>query len=461
MTAGDRQAADWSATVPTGTGDLVGRPGRVVIAAFGLFLAWAFLIPLDSAVIAPGAIIPEGRNQVLQHPGGGVVRRLHASEGELVEAGQIVVELDPLVDRARLTRLRARNTALLARLGRLEAEKTAAPGSMAFDPSALRLRGVDGAITTASFESGTLSGEERLKTLLDEEQARELAKGRRAITAQIAALEARVGGLQDRRAGYAAQLAALERQIASIRTQHADARSLASAGHMARQQVWTIESQLIERERERAEVDAADKAAEDSIAELRAQIRQIRLEDQRETSRQITEALSEIAEISDEIAAAERALVETAVRAPVRGHLVHLAANTVGGVIGPGETIAEVVPAQRRPAFEMRVSIDDIAAVTPGQATELRISALNQRIHDALPATVTYIAPDASVDETTGTQFYLVRARIDVAADSDLARILRPGMAGEAFMRGRARTFAAYLAAPIVENLNRSLREPI
>ena len=61
---------------------------------FGGFGAWAFLVPLSGAAVAPAYVAPEGFRKTVQHLEGGIVAEIRVREGSTVEAGDVVVVLD-------------------------------------------------------------------------------------------------------------------------------------------------------------------------------------------------------------------------------------------------------------------------------------------------------------------------------------------------------------------------------
>ena len=65
----------------------------VIVAFFGVFGGWAALAPLDAAVVAPGVVVVSGSRQTVQHPDGGVVRKLAVREGDRVEQAQVLLAL--------------------------------------------------------------------------------------------------------------------------------------------------------------------------------------------------------------------------------------------------------------------------------------------------------------------------------------------------------------------------------
>ena len=58
---------------------------------FGLWAAWA---PLNGAVVVAGTFVATGQNRLVQHLEGGIVKEIRVREGDLVEAGKVVVRLD-------------------------------------------------------------------------------------------------------------------------------------------------------------------------------------------------------------------------------------------------------------------------------------------------------------------------------------------------------------------------------
>ncbi|NEX17188.1 MAG: HlyD family type I secretion periplasmic adaptor subunit, partial [Halochromatium sp.] len=83
------------------------RPERlfglvVLLIAFGGFGVWSALAPIDSAAVAPGVVTVESSRKTVQHFDGGIVEQILVTEGDQVEAGQLLVHLDDTQVRAQL-----------------------------------------------------------------------------------------------------------------------------------------------------------------------------------------------------------------------------------------------------------------------------------------------------------------------------------------------------------------------
>lgn len=451
------EEADPFAGVAVSPRGVTGRAGRFMLLALAIVLAWAFLVPLGSAVIAPATLVSSAHNQLLQHVSGGVVTGIHAEEGDLIAKERVVLELDPAVDQARLTKLKGRHAVLTALRHRLEAEKNADFGGplLSLSLAPLQLRGTN----NIDFTVTASVGETPIERALNAEQVRELEKGRKAIGAQLRGLSDRALGQQRRLRSLASQIHSAERRTEILRTQLARAHALVKAGHLASQQAWDLEARFLDSKSGLSELRSQMTTVQSSIGETEAEMDRVRMSDGKETSQQLTDVLAELEQISDELAAAEISRANSALRTPVRGYLVHFAAKTIGGVVKPGETIGEIVPADAPLEVQARVPLNQIGAVHVGQSAEVRISALNPRVYDPLAAEITYVAADASQDAQTGERYFEVRAFLDVVAAKELGASLLPGMDGEIFIEGESRSFATYLLQPFYDGLARTFRE--
>lgn len=448
----------WADGVQTECADLVGRVGKLALISLAVFLAWAILLPLGTAVVAPGTLISQGQNKVLQHRTGGTIRKIHAREGDRLEAGAVIYELDPVTNQAELTRLRARREVLAAMKARLDAEKRFGEG---FDQAA-GLRGVGARLpaSAGSYWSAEAAGGSGMRRAVLTEQEREFDRGRRAILAELEALEKRAEGFRRQQAGVRQRSEQSRRQVAILEEQASAAEQLVRGGHISRQQLWDIQNRLLDRRAELAGLVSQNEQLTSQIEETQSQIQQTRMRDARTTSEKMTDVLGELEQTSDQLRAAEAELANTEIRAPASGTLVHAPLTTIGAVVKPGESFGEIVPDGVEFDVQARVSPKDISNVKLGQDAEMRISALNQRVYEKVQARVVYVAADASTDQRTGEKYFEVRARLKDTPDGSIGTTkLSAGMAGEVFIKGAPRTFASYLIEPIVDGLARAFSE--
>lgn len=71
-----------------------------IIALFVIALAWSIIGKVDIVAVAPGRIIVSDRTKVIQPLEASVVRKVLVKDGDRVQAGQVLVELDPTMANA-------------------------------------------------------------------------------------------------------------------------------------------------------------------------------------------------------------------------------------------------------------------------------------------------------------------------------------------------------------------------
>lgn len=101
------------------------RSSRVVLWIAGflvLFLAWAWWFEVDEVSSGGGQVVPTSREQVIQSLEGGIVAELAVAEGDIVEKGQVLAQLDPTRGESSVEETAARYRAALAGVSRLQAE---------------------------------------------------------------------------------------------------------------------------------------------------------------------------------------------------------------------------------------------------------------------------------------------------------------------------------------------------
>ncbi|MFZ5934637.1 secretion protein HlyD [Pseudomonas putida] len=106
------------------------RAGRIItICAIMLaaFLAWAAWFEVTEVSTGTGKVIPSSREQVIQSFEGGIVAEMNVAEGDLVERGQVLAQLDPTKTASSVGESEAKYRAAKASVARLRAEVTGKP----------------------------------------------------------------------------------------------------------------------------------------------------------------------------------------------------------------------------------------------------------------------------------------------------------------------------------------------
>ena len=468
----------------TDLGPVVRFGGWSVGTALVLFLVWATLFPLSSAIIAFGSLVADGRNLAVQHPRGGRVVAVHVREGDGVRRGDAILTLDEAETRAELTRLEARHVSLSALRHRLDAERKGRPfaAAAATAPAPampLRLRGSqnrrggarDAELVTGSLRLGSggrfqSPAPARSVTTVavspppfdeaaDSQRVAYLAS-QALLSRQLEGLTRKIETLSRQRQGVDTRRAAQERLLAMARRERDRLRPLARSGYVARNRMADRERAVLELEASMAGLRQEANGLADQIREVRSEMERVRAAATDGAAKEYARVVGELAEITDQLSAARAAVGATVVRAPGDGRFVQHVALAPGTVVGSAEKVAEVVP-QNAFLVEARIQPADVDHVRSGQEAEVVVTAFDRRMDDPLPARVVFRSADTVADERTGERYFTVR--LAVRSDAARAADLRAGMQAEVYIATGGRTFMAYLLAPLTDSLRKAFRE--
>ncbi len=412
----------------------------VIVIVFGGLFAWSALAPFEGAVMASGSISVASNHKAIQHLEGGIVSEILVTEGDTVNAGDVLIRLDDTTVEASLARLNARLVDLVAREARLSAE-------------------VEGRADT-EMRAGLEDLRDSPELQATQTAQRELMAARgQSRTTQLAVLNQRIQQLSRRIDGLDAEVAAKSAQIPLIDEEVAGLQSLFDKGLAPRTRILALQ-------RERSDLLGARDALRAEIEATRVQIGEARLERLRLTEGFREDALNELAQVQTEIAEIleERAAftdrrARLDIRAPRSGRAIGVRAHTIGGVIGPGTPILHIVPADDKLIALVRISPQDIDKVDPGRAATLRFSAFSQSETPEVTGKVQRVSADAIQDEQTGAPFYEVVVELP-EDDASLNRfVLVPGMPVEAMVRTESRNVLSYLTKPVRDSMARTFRE--
>lgn len=417
--------------------------GFLIVAVLGGgLMLWAAATEIAGAVVANGLVVIEGGSQRVQHPEGGIVSKIFVENEDVVQAGDLLVQLDGTVISANLGVILSQLREGFATQARLIAESYGAP--QVEMPPLARDWPADAELDVL------MAAQDRLrisrKAALDGQLAR--------MAEQVSQIELQIEGLESQKQGVDAELAILT-------AERKDLEGLLERGLVEASRVNAIKREEAQRFGERGRIIAEIAGARAAIAE-RGVIRVQTVDEfQSEVLTNLQDVGQKIAVLLQQKIAAEDRLARLDIRAPVSGVIHESIVHTVGGVINPGETLMMVVPQENRLIIDARVSPIDIDKLTVDQAVVVRMSGLDTRATPELKATIRSISPDLSTDRMTGYQFYLIR--IDVP-DTELAKLpagtkLVPGMPAEAFVQTGDRTVLSYLVKPLAEAISHTFRE--
>lgn len=426
------------------------RLAWAIVALFGIALVWAIVGQVDIVAVAPGKIIVSERTKLVQPLERSVVQRILVRDGDHVQAGQALVELDPTgasADKASVQEaLRAAESDVLRSRALLDGLVKRESPSRAASIQAPEL-------ATSNIPADWTPDDTRAAQIqLDAEWS--------DITAQLAKAQAEIQRRQAETATVRQLIAKLAATLPITRRREADFLALAAQGDISQHATQDRARERIEMERDLATQRARLLETQAALRESQ-NTRTAYLAETRRTLRQ-REAEAELkrSQATQEQAKATQREKLTTLTAPVAGTVQQLAVHTEGGVVTEAQPLLVVVPDEATVTAEVMLENKDIGFVRVGQSAEIKLETFLYTRYGAIPATVKTVTADAVNDEKKGAIFPVTLTLARNAIDVDGQQIrLSPGMNLTAEVKTGKRRVIEYLLSPVQRAVGESLKE--
>jgi len=386
-----------------------------LIAFAVLFLGmgvWMFFASIQGAIIASGTVSVLGKPKTIQHLDGGLVAEIMVENGEVVEAGEVLVRLDDTMLKANIDIYKNRFREAVSMRDRLSAEQQG--------------------LSQIEWDEEIFIS-----------QLRE----------RILQLENQIEGLDALSKSKGSQIGILDKEFEAIN-------SLAKDGYASESRVLTLQRQIEEIKGQQFEHQAETSRVRNTISEVRVQIGQINREFDQAVITELREAELSVKDMEQEILATQVQLNRVDILAPIPGVIHEQSIFTIGGVIAPGAAILQIIPVDKEMEFEVNVEPQNIDQIFVGQEVSVLFSAFNARTTPQLNGSVKSVSLNTSVNEETGFAFYPVRVAVSTEELERLGELeLISGMPIEAFFTTESRSPLNYLTKPLTDNIKRAGRE--
>ena len=432
MTSFEQQAEAVMSTAGTRRAQTLVRSALVVVL---VLIGWASVAKIDEVTKGDAKVIPSRQLQVIQSLDGGVVSEILVKEGQVVEAGQMLLKIDETRATSGVRENSAQTFALQAKLARL---KALAEGQSFRPPQADPKDG----------DQVRVIDEER--QLYDNKRS-ELQAMLSINEQQLAQREQDLSETQARREAAARALELSQQELSKTRP-------LLATGAVSEVDVLRLERDVTRARGDREQASAQIARAKAAIGEARRKIQETELAFRNDARKELSETLARLNTLSEGAVALADKVDKAQVKSPVRGRVQRLLANTVGGVVTPGKDIVEIVPLDDSLVLEAKVQPRDIAFIHPGQHATVKFTAYDFSIYGGLDAVVDNISPDTVTDERGQNTYYVVRVHTNQVNFSEKMPII-PGMTAEVDVLTGKKTVLSYLLKPVLKAHAYALRE--
>lgn len=404
----------------------------MVVVAIICVVVWACFAPIDEVTRGSGRVIPSSQLQRVQSFDGGVVQEIQVAEGDFVEAGDLLMRIDPTRFLSNFNENRAKAETLQAKAERLRALATVS----SFDPS-----------------------EE-----LIEQAPNIVSRERELYQSSLETLDEQKQILQQRLEQRRAELneAAARRNAASRELNLASqelnmTRPLLSSGAVSEVEVLRLQREVSRASGERNQAAAQVSRLEAAIVEAQGELREVDAKARTEWRQELSATLGELSALNESSEGLQDRVRLSEIRSPVDGVVQRLAINTIGGVAQPGQEVVDIVPTDDALVVEAKIAPQDIAFLRPGLPATIKLTAYDFSIYGGLDAELEHISADTTTDEE-GNTYYRVRVRTqDEEAASEVEVI--PGMTAQVDILTGKRTVMQFLLKPVLRAWGNAMGE--
>ncbi len=417
--------------------------GYIILIIFiGGLVTWAVTSSISGAIIASGVIGVEGKVKTVQHLDGGIVRKILVSDGDLVEAGELLIALDDTDIQANLAIITDSFYKTHAIIARLIAERDKAD--------------------VISYPQIILDNQndKRVKQAIKTQNLQFIARGKN-VAGSVRVMEQKILQLNEQITGLKAQRVAVEKQRDIIRQDIELKKPAVKRGIVLGDTMRSLEQREAQFSGQYEQIGSQIAQTGSAIEETKLQILQLDMDFSDKVLTDLENAETRVAELQEKKTATEDRLRRVEIRSPSNGRVHDLSIHTIGGIISPAKPILQIIPEGSQLIIEARISPTDIDNVKIGQEGAVHLSAFASRSTPVLIGYVKNRSAALLVDNVTGVSYFSVDVEM---SQQELARlndeqVLVTGMPVEIFIQTEQRNVLKYLLKPLLDVVDRAFRE--
>ena len=411
---------------------LNGSQRILLIGALGLFLflVWASLAQVDEITRGQGRVIPSSKVQVVQASDPSTVSDILVRSGEQVKKGQLLARLDDTDSSSELGQIQAENRSLSARAARL---------------------GQEGRGTASDCPPGAPCAEEAVL-----QQTRQAA-----LRSRLSGLSAAIEQRRRDQSEAQATVSSLQSSVKLARDQVNLLQPLAAKSIIPQTELMTAQRELVDLQGRLAAARQSVGRAGAAVREAQAQLSEANLQFRQEALNERSQVAAKIAVNQESIRGAQGRLERSEIRSPVDGIVNDVQITTIGGFVGPGEKIMQVVPIGDKLLIEARVRPSDIAFIRVNDRANVKVTAYDFSIYGGLQGNVVQVSADSIYDEVQQEAYFTVIVETDQAWLQSGGKKLpiTPGMICDVEILTGRKSILSYLLKPVLRARSQALTE--
>lgn len=383
--------------------EIIERPAHkagtvIIVGIFTLLIAaviWACCSKIDVVVTSTGSIQPVGNINVVKSYSSGTVKSINAVEGQYVNQGDVLIELDT--------------------------------EAMDIDVDQLNTQKI------------ILEAQHEIYIMIKDSKDMSTVKAADYETE----LQPYIQAILDSDTTYKNTLSNLEKEKSSAELNH----------QIAQIQLEEYQANGTRQQREMQELVVQQHA--NAMEQTDLQISDTKTQYSAQVNSQLSQISSQLDEIEASLEKYRLSKEYQNITAPVSGYINSISVNTLGETVTSAQDMVTIVPDNTPVEMVCYVRNMDIADVEVGMETEIKLEAYSYNKYGTVKGTVKYISPSAFSSEQMGS-VYLVKIEV---TDVPEGISVISGLSGSVEIKTDQRTVMEYFLEPIIKGFGESLKE--
>jgi hemolysin D len=339
-----------------------------VVALVLALVIWAWFGHVSIVSTAPGKFIPDGRVKQLQPLEASIVKAIHVKEGQHVQQGEVLVELDPTISAAEM---------------RADADKY---GFNRLEQARLTAELTHGRAQYAA------TGQSSARIKLEEQTRRAREQAHAAKLAQVeATLEEKTQAL----AAAEATLKKYQDTTAIAEERESSAKPLVDTGAISRLDYLQLKQTLAENANDLATQLKTVEQAKAAKVEAERNVDEVKRDRVADIYNDLNQRVASEPALKGDLDKSTELLALKWMRAPVSGVVQKIDATTIGQVVTSAQSLVTIVPDGTPLIVEATVNNQDIGYLKAGQAVEIKVDTFPFQKYGSLRGTLTWVSADA------------------------------------------------------------------
>jgi HlyD family type I secretion membrane fusion protein len=395
---------------------------------------WAHITQIKEVAATRGEVIPADLIHNVQHLEGGIVSEILIRNGDMVQAGDILLRFSPPAAMSDLEQMTVRYTSLLLQQERLHA--------------LIENRQPYFGQTGNNYPE--LAAQQN--TIYHAQKNSQLQK--------VAVVNQQIEQKKSEKQRSFNQFSIMKQEVALLEEQVNIRKTLNKTGAVARDELLNTQIRLTENLREYRQYKDDFNVAQTTLDETIQRRKDIEFQFIKEVQLESGEIISELAEVEQTLIRLNDRAKRLNVTAPISGIVQALSINSINAVAEPGKIILRIVPMDDELIVEARILPNDIGHVHIGQSADVKVDSYDSSRFGSIEGTVKQISATTYLDEKNNPYYRaeITLNQIWVGDNPETMRII-PGMTVQANIETGAKSILAYLLRPVSRGFDNAFSE--